>query len=63
MSAETRSADGELEQEHDLQEFQGAVIFPARNLSEHQTFFSANEQRRRPGAASAEAFGLRGEER
>ena len=26
-----------------------------RNLTEHQTFFSANEQRRRPGAASAEA--------
>jgi hypothetical protein len=27
----------------------------AWNLSQHQTFFSANEQRRRPGAASAEA--------
>src|SRR6516164_8172896 len=29
-----------------------------RNLSKHQTFF-ANEQRRRPGAASAEAEALR----
>jgi hypothetical protein len=28
------------------------------NLTEHQTFFSANEQRRRPGAASAEAEAL-----
>jgi hypothetical protein len=28
------------------------------NLSKHQTFF-ANEQRRRPGAASAEAEALR----
>jgi hypothetical protein len=28
------------------------------NLSKHQTFF-ANEQRRRPGAASAEAKALR----
>jgi Archaeal fructose 1,6-bisphosphatase len=32
------------------------------NLTEHKTFFSANEQRRRPGAASAEAAGLRGSE-
>jgi len=28
------------------------------NLTEHQTFFSANEQRRRPGAVSAEAEAL-----
>ena len=28
------------------------------NLTEHQTFFSTNEQRRRPGAASAEAEAL-----